>query len=50
MVKNITYHPNGEIKSNGFWANGKKHNIWAWYHKNGQLHEELSFKDGEISW
>ena len=47
---NITYHNNGNIKSKGYWTNGKKHNAWAWYHQNGQLQEEVSYKDGEINW
>ncbi len=48
--ENITYHSNGELKSKGYWINGKKNDLWTWYHQNGQLEEELSYKDGEISW
>ena len=47
---NSTYYSNGKLKSKGYWINGKKDDLWAWYHKNGQLEEEVSYRDGEISW
>ena len=34
----------------GNWKNGKKNDIFKWYYENGQLIEQVTYKDGIIDW
>ena len=34
----------------GEWKNGKKNDIFEWYYENGQLIEQVTYKDGIIDW
>ena len=51
----ITYHPNGQKKSEGNLKDNKKHGRWAWWYENGQKEREASYRNGQaeglwVSW
>ncbi|MGO4477914.1 toxin-antitoxin system YwqK family antitoxin [Massilia sp. 2TAF26] len=41
-----TYHRNGQLASEGNYANGLEDGLWRYYHESGELAAEGRYKDG----
>lgn len=44
-----TYYPNGNIKEEMFFVDGKLHGVFRKYDQDGTLIEEMNFKDGKLN-
>ena len=45
----IENYPNGKIKREGNYKNGKKNGEWYLYHPNGNFSEEMNYIDGKLN-
>ena len=48
MSAHKDYHPNGELKEEGNYKNGKKDGIWTYWLENGVKEWEETYMDGEL--
>jgi antitoxin component YwqK of YwqJK toxin-antitoxin module len=42
------YHPNGQLRSEYLYVDGKRHGIMKWWYQDGQLESEHPYVDGKL--
>ena len=46
----ISYYKDGVVKHKGSWNNGRRNDKFEWFYENGQLNEQVTYKDGKLDW